>query len=149
VFDTGVVIRLTCPVERCAVLELPDDTDPAQMAAAMCDHLQRDGFYGRALIDRLGDVRIDGDRAHRGDLLRFIDLPLIAEERGGRRHAIPAGWISLDGRGTALCRDGLTVTLVRSRLDGGPLRATARKQPRTVQPDCVACRRRLQSAEAG
>lgn len=111
------------------------------MAATMVDHLTSDGYYGASMIEKLRAVTIDADRTYHADLLRYVDRPLIADG-GGKRHAMRPGWISRDGRGPAVCSDSYTVTIAVG-FRGDELRATARKEPGTVQPDCIRCRRRL------
>jgi hypothetical protein len=70
-----------------------------------------------------------------------IDQPLLAEDRSGKRHAIQPGLITVDGRGPAACSSMVTVKIVMSVITDQPLRATARKEPGTVQPACTRCRK--------
>ncbi|WP_152690551.1 hypothetical protein [Jiangella alkaliphila] len=134
-----VIIR--CPMERCPGLQLADDLPPGEIAGQACDHLARHHIHGETMIKQLGELRIDGDRPQL-QLLRPIDRPLIAEDRG-TRHAIRPGLVSLDGRGPALCSDSHTVRIVYVPVFEGPVRATAKREPRAIQPDCRVCRRRL------
>lgn len=136
------MIRLQCPLERCADLEFPDDTAPLALAGAMCDHLAADGFFGDALIDRLAAVQVTREPATK-ILLTRIDRPLLAEDHSGKRHAIAPGLISADGRGPAACSSTLTVRIVMSALTERPVRATTRNEPGTVQPACVRCRKHI------
>ncbi len=112
------------------------------LAGAMSDHLAKDGFFGGTLVKRLADVRVVSRQAGSVDLVTRIDRPLLAEDAAGRRHALPPGPVTADGRGPAACSSSRTVKLVLS-VDGRPLRATARKEPGTVQPQCTKCRRRI------
>lgn len=140
-FDNKTMIRLKCPTMNCTTLELPDDSDRAEMASVMVDHLARDGYFGEPMIDKLAAVHVEGDRTYTADLVRFLDRPVIAEG-GGKRHAMRPGWVSRDGRGPAVCKSGRTVKIVIG-FRGHELRATARKEPGAVQPECIACRRHL------
>ena len=113
------------------------------MSGAMSDHLMRDGFFGSSMISRMADVRVTHDQVVANTLLSSVDRPLIAEDRSGRRHAIKPGPITADGRGPAVCSDVQTVKIVLSALTDKPMRATTRKEPGAVQPQCLACRRRV------
>lgn len=141
-YDTMVMIRLKCPALGCTTtLELPDDTGREVMSATMVDHLRGHGSFGESMVSDLRATTIDGDRTFHGDLVRYIDRPLIGEG-GGKRHAIRPGWIACDGHGPAICSNSYTVKIVIG-FRGDELRATARKEPGTVQPDCHQCRRKL------
>lgn len=102
-----------------------------------------DGFFGDALVDRLRNVRVVRQQDGAGLLLTRIDRPLLAEDRGGKRHAIQPGLITADGRGPAACSSTITVKIVLSVITEQPLRATARKEPGTVQPACTRCRKHI------
>ncbi|PZF86038.1 hypothetical protein C1I92_02285 [Jiangella anatolica] len=129
-------------MDRCSGIRLVSRLDPVETAARICDHLEGHYLTGNALVDRLVTLRIGRD--HTGnELVRAIDRPLIAEAKGGERHAMRPGPVSLDGRGPALCSDSNTVRIVAVPVFGGPVRATAKREPGTLQPDCKTCRRRL------
>lgn len=130
-------------MDHCAGIRLTDGLDPIEVAAHICDHLEHHYLTGQALIERLVTLRIG--RGHTGDeLVRTIDRPLIAEAKGGgARHAIQPGSVSLDGRGPALCMNSATVRIVEVPVFDGPARATAKREPGAMQPDCKTCRRRL------
>ncbi|WP_141711832.1 hypothetical protein [Jiangella alba] len=130
------------PVDHCGGFHITGDLEPAEIAALACDHLERHHVEGRALIEKLTSVEIDGAQPGVA-LVRTIDQPLIAVDRGGRRHATGPGPVSLDGRGPARCVDWHTVQIVDLPVFGGPARASAQREPGTVQPDCKTCRRRL------